>query len=421
MSLDEFSSGFKRSAKGFYHPGERITVYFKCGWRLCIAGVFDKFHYSSSQEAIEAAWHILNTAKPETAAPIINAEKEEKKHMALEIRTEETGEASGMNVNESLAHAEILTNFQQEIQVASGKAIERAMSYADKLATDLMSRVKQEVAGISRQKQSVLHVSVDEIKRKLTKAASPYLGEAVLQAKLGMNTLLVGPAGCGKTTLAEQVAEALGSRYGHLSLTQGASETWLVGRWAPGGEFIKADFVDFFENGGVFLIDEIDASDANILVLLNTAMANGTLYNPMNGKKVQRHKDFVCIAAANTFGKGGNMVYTGRTRLDGATLNRFACGTIEMDYCPEIEEQLCPDKKLYKKLVKVRKFLRDKQSTEMVTTRELMNAYALKVQGLTEKRIFEKMTASWPKEIAEQSGLFEKESEVVSDAEDLGF
>jgi hypothetical protein len=38
---------------------------------------------------------------------------------------------------------------------------------------------------------------------------------------------------------------------------------------------------------------------------------------------IERHKDFICIAAANTFGMGANRVYVGRNQLDAATLDRF--------------------------------------------------------------------------------------------------
>jgi cobaltochelatase CobS len=320
----------------------------------------------------------------------------------------ETVEVQGEN-NPTLAGAaqatEILQHFQQEVQVATGQAVERAMSYAEKVAQTLITDMRKQLEGFAKPSERVMVVKVDEIKRKLSKAASPYLGEALIQAKIGINTLLVGPAGCGKTTLAEQVAEAVGMRFGYISLTMGASETWIVGRWTAKGEFINAEFTDFYKNGGVFLLDEVDAADANLLMLINTALSQPYMLNPMTGEKMAKHKDFICVAAANTFGKGGNIVYTGRNRLDGAFLNRFACGIIEMDYVDAIEAQLCPDTKLRKKLQKARKFLKEKNSNEMVTTRDLSNAYALKSQGVEEKRIMEKLTASWPKELADQSGL----------------
>lgn len=307
--------------------------------------------------------------------------------------------------------AELLQLFHQEMQVATGQAVERAYSYAEKMSQNLLNDVKKQLEGFAKPAERVLVVKVEDIKRKLTKAASPYLGECLIQAKTGMNTLLVGPAGCGKTTLAEQVAESLGMRFGYISLTMGASETWIVGRWTAKGDFVNAEFTDFYKNGGVFLLDEVDAADANLLMLINTALSQPYMLNPMTGEKMAKHREFICLAAANTFGKGGNIVYTGRSRLDGAFLNRFAAGIIEMDYVEAIEAQLCPDTKLRKKLQKARKFLKEKSSNEMITTRDLMNSYTLKTQGIDELRVMQKVTASWPPELADQSGLLKVEKE----------
>lgn len=331
--------------------------------------------------------------------------------MALTYESVEIAGQTDSTMMGAAQTAEMLVHFQQEVQVATGQAVDRAMGYAEKIAQTLLGDVKRQLEGFARPSERVMVIKVDEIKRKLTKAASPYLGEVLIQAKTGLNTLLVGPAGCGKTTLAEQVAEALGMRFGYISLTMGASETWLVGRWTAKGEFVKAEFTDFYENGGVFLLDEVDAADANLMMLINTALSQPYMLNPMTGERLAKHKDFICLAAGNTFGKGGNIVYTGRSRLDGAFLTRFEGNTIEMDYCQEIEKQLCPDTKLRNKLQKARKFLKEKNSSEMITTRGLMNAFTQKSQGIEELRIMQKLTASWPKELAEQSGLLKKEAE----------
>jgi len=61
-------------------------------------------------------------------------------------------------------------------------------------------------------------------------------------------------------------------------------------------------FVQVYENGGVFLLDEIDAADANVMVAINAALANGVLANP-NGKVHVRHDKCFILAAANTWGE----------------------------------------------------------------------------------------------------------------------
>jgi len=84
------------------------------------------------------------------------------------------------------------------------------------------------------------------------------------------------------------------------------------------------------------MLDEIDASVPEALVILNTAIANGYFDFP-NGK-IEAHENFRVIACANTYGLGGNDVYVGRNQLDGASLDRFA--VIYFDYDPTLEKNL---------------------------------------------------------------------------------
>jgi MoxR-like ATPase len=95
-----------------------------------------------------------------------------------------------------------------------------------------------------------------------------------------------------------------------------------------------------YTQGGVFLLDEMDAADANVLVTLNAAMANRGFTNPVTGEWHARHPNAIVIAAANTFGTGADAMYVGRNALDAATLDRFVCAQIEVDYDKRIEAQL---------------------------------------------------------------------------------
>jgi MoxR-like ATPase len=118
------------------------------------------------------------------------------------------------------------------------------------------------------------------------------------------------------------------------------------------------------------------------------------LYNPINGEHVERHKDFYFIGAANTFGKGGTTVYTGRNRLDAATLDRFI--TISVDYLSEIEDNICTIPEITKWLRNVRKAVETKGSNEVVSYRAFDKAYRLSKSGVSNSRIQEMLFASWP-------------------------
>lgn len=162
------------------------------------------------------------------------------------------------------------------------------------------------------------------------------------------NIMLVGPAGSGKTTLAKQVANALNRQYAAISCSVGMGESKLAGRSIPrltgdvATVFQSTEFVDLYEAGGVFLIDEIDASDANVLVVINAALANGYMPLPdrVEAPKATRHADSVIIVAANTYGNGADRVYVGRNQLDGATLDRFVGAVLTVDYDRDLERSI---------------------------------------------------------------------------------
>lgn len=287
---------------------------------------------------------------------------------------------------------------EQQIQKATNKVTTEVTKAVTNTLLDVLEKkaneILEHVNRVAKPREVAIAIKINEKDfKKLKTPAHPMLGELLSALLSGLNPLLVGPAGSGKTSLAAQAAEALELRYGHLCFSAGVSETWLFGRITPAG-FMPGDFYTLYKNGGLFLADEMDAADANLLLTINTALANGHLYNPINGESVERHKDFYFIGAANTFGKGGTTVYTGRTRLDAATLDRFI--TLEVEYLKDVEDAICTDKDLADWLRKVRKTVQDKGSQEVVSYRAFDKAFRLRASGVDNKRIQEILLASWP-------------------------
>lgn len=150
----------------------------------------------------------------------------------------------------------------------------------------------------------------------------------------GESVYLCGPAGTGKSFLAQQLAKAMQLEYFYTNSV--TDDVQLKGFVDANGRYHETPFYKAFTEGGIFLLDEMDASIEDTLILLNNALANGYFAFPC-GKK-QAHKDFHCIAAGNTYGTGADSTYTGRTRLDASTLDRFAF--IRVDYDRRIEKEM---------------------------------------------------------------------------------
>jgi cobaltochelatase CobS len=148
------------------------------------------------------------------------------------------------------------------------------------------------------------------------------------------NVMLVGPAGSGKTTIAEQIASALSLDFYMTGAVD--SPYKLTGFRDAQGAYAPTAFRRAFEHGGLFLFDEIDASAPAALLSFNAALANG--YADFPDGMVKRHEAFRVIAAANTYGAGRDRQYVGRNQLDAASRDRFIY--LPMDYDPDLERTL---------------------------------------------------------------------------------
>lgn len=180
--------------------------------------------------------------------------------------------------------------------------------------------------------------------------------------------MLVGRAGSGKNHTLEQVAEALDlDFYFSNAVTQ---EYTLKGFIDANGHFHETQFYKAFSQGGMFFLDEMDASIPEALIVLNSAIANGYFDFPIG--RVRKHERFRVVSASNTWGTGANAIYIGRNQLDGATLDRFV--QIEFDYDTELERGFTSDNDLYEFTIDLRKAIDKTQTRAIVSMRALLNA-----------------------------------------------
>lgn len=254
----------------------------------------------------------------------------------------------------------------------------------------------------------IVHVIKNEKTGTETKldGVIPSVFKKVLSLAQGRrNIMLVGPAGCGKTHLADMVAKSLNLPFYFISVSAGMSESQLSGWLVPTGEngrfeYRRASFIKAYEEGGVFLLDEIDSGDANTLTFINSALANGHCPVPNRAENpvATRHKDFICIAAANTFGNGADRMYVGRNQLDAATLDRFRIGVVSMDYDENVERALV-DTDILTWGLKVRAIMKQNKMRRIISTRFLRDLTLMKGVDAeefgTKQQWFETLTEDW--------------------------
>lgn len=253
------------------------------------------------------------------------------------------------------------------------KAKELSLEDLEKnIKIDIDKYIKKEYGMVPKK----IELTKESKKKELTGIFHKKFEEILKIVDKGVPLMLTGPAGAGKNHTLEQVAEALDLEfYFSNAITQ---EYKLTGFIDAGGKYQETQFYKAFKDGGLFFLDEVDASVPEALIILNSAIANGYFDFP-NGR-INAHKDFRVVCAGNTYGTGADMVYVGRNALDGATLDRFA--VIEFDYDENVEKQLAYDDDLYNFVVSLRNMIKKASLRYIVSMRATINATKLLEIGM---------------------------------------
>jgi hypothetical protein len=315
--------------------------------------------------------------------------------------------------SEAKAKQDALRRQMAEAEEAE-KAARKKQAEAERLRKELDElRKKQEAKRKAREEEERKRREEEEMKN-LRHYKTDDLIETLRATGLAY---LVGPAGTGKSTLAmDACVELFGvpkddfkfnEHFAQISFSPDTTSGEMVGRCDINGVFHRSEVVRVFAEGGLILFDEIDNADASMLVKLNTAIANGTFATPEG--LVRRNKNTVIVCTANTYGTGPDAMYVGRTRLDAATLDRFVCSTIEVDYDVKLEKKLAhylPAEKrqwLDNFVKTVRKEIKEKHFRRLCSTRFVINAIRWFNQGKESSFIRDRFLIGWTD--AEKSNL----------------
>lgn len=298
-------------------------------WKLR-RGAYEKVDRLYPFRKIETTTYPNTTQHYEPIAPVSQNFDEQKLRETLEKEYKEKIDESEKRYTESLDR--IVVKYK-ELQTENSALQIR------------VNQLVEDIKKIDDGPRTLIIKRPDNTKIKLPKGTTPKCFTKILNlAMCRMNIMLVGPAGAGKTTIAALIAKALDLNFGAVNCTAGMSESHLTGRSRPkltGKDlFVQTKFLDCYENGGVFLLDELDAADSNLLLIINTALANGycNVPNRDDNPVAEKSEDFICIATANTVGRGSDRMYVGRAQLDAATLDRFQIGMVPVTYSLEVEE-----------------------------------------------------------------------------------
>jgi len=252
------------------------------------------------------------------------------------------------------------------------------------VSTTMLEQVPSMVRATLMEMTRSVEIKVGKLPAVKVENSHKILPDVVMCVVAGTNPFLVGPAGSGKTTLAQQVADTLKRKF--YAENRVTSEYKLLGYMDATGKYVRTQFREAYEKGGVFLLDEVDASDPDVLTTFNSALANGLC--PFPDKLVQAHKDFIALAAGNTFGRGADRQYVGRNQLDAATLDRFVIVEVEYDEVAELAWAANDDWTLY--VQQVRKAIADEKVRHIVSPRASIYGARLLAAGMERSVVAER-------------------------------
>lgn len=219
-----------------------------------------------------------------------------------------------------------------DLERIASTATERAVDAAERVVSNALARWAR---------PTIVQVKTPDGTVRDLRLTHPVVPRVLGAVAAGEDVALYGPAGTGKSTIARQVAEALGAAYHDVACCAQSSKADLLGFVDAGGRYVPSSLyaaAQDAQDGGraLFLLDEADAATPSVLVVLNAAVAQRSLRFP-NGERLDlTHVTF--MVAMNTAGRGPDRSYTGRTALDAATLNRFSL--VYVDHDRALEDRL---------------------------------------------------------------------------------
>ena len=196
------------------------------------------------------------------------------------------------------------------------------------------------------------HIEVEFVKPAPFRIEGVYLDPAVskqLQVLLesGLNILLDGPQGCGKTVLARSIANSLGMEFVFFNCGAVVEATDFfatiqvraAASGAPVTDFVKTDILEALEDAAktpekryLVFLDELNRCQETARNALMPALdATRKVFHPIENHFIEIPDNVQFVAAVNR-----GREFSGTFGIDAAQLDRFA--PVQMTYPPPPEE-----------------------------------------------------------------------------------
>ena len=335
--------------------------------------------------------------KEETPAPVMEEVIDIPEQVEVKPEPAPAPKKEDVHAQQPASKTETSEDFQMAMQImAMLKGSKGAIDVAQVEA--IAKRVAIEVIGDSKPQEVVHKIQVADMPEyvmpegeEVDELFEELMWQVANDRVIGRFPWLYGPAGSGKSTMAQKVADAMGLPFYSVSSLQQKYE--LEGYSDAVGEFVQTAFYKAMAEGGIFCFDEMSTTSGEVQVAFNTAAAQ-LLYNFPKVGMVKAHENFHIIACDNSTGRGGDKKYISRFQLDASTLDRYTF--IEVGYTDKHDLRMANgDKDLVKFMKDIRKVLEDANTTYLATPRASKSIKVMQQRHTDDKALWYGLCSGW--------------------------
>jgi MoxR-like ATPase len=220
----------------------------------------------------------------------------------------------------------------------------------------------------------------------------------------GYSVYLNGPSGSGKTFAAMQLADSFSQELTIISCHGEMTVYDLIGFTDGHGNYKPTEFYKAWSDGNMILMDEVDKAPGEVNVLLNAALAQGTITFPSAGT-IKKQPSTMLLFTGNTKMSGADAIYSAGQRQDGSFSNRMI--SISWPFDDVLESMLAKSaaeqaggsaqigEEVFQKIKAIRKQIEEYGMNYVVGQRQSMAAADAIAKGQDRETVYDEVIFSW--------------------------